>query len=107
MIDHNSAIDFVAGAGLLLFASGSFSDIEIVQSISSFGGTVILYMWLKETKKQMKEMNQLFLLEQNEVRKEHKDHIDELKGIFNDYKNRLDNQLKDKDSTIKILSEKK
>ena len=52
-------------------------------------------------------MNQLFSLEQNEVRKEHKDHIDELKGIFNDYKNRLDNQLKDKDCTIKILSEKK
>ena len=99
-------VDVASGFGLFLFTGGIISEYEILQAIGSMGVPAILYFWLVDTKKQMKELNETFAKEQQNTREEHKGHIEEIKEMFGTYKQRLESNLEDRDKIIKLYEEK-
>lgn len=105
-MSHHGLVDLASGAGLLLFTGGIISEVEILQAIGSMGVPAILYFWLTDTKKQMKELTETFAKEQQNTRAEHKEHIEEIKVMFSSYKDRLESNLEDREKIIKLYEEK-
>ncbi len=99
-------VDIASGCGLLLFTGGIISEVEVLQAIGSMGVPAILYFWLNDTKKQMKELTETFAKEQQNTRTEHKEHIEEIKTMFSSYKDRLETNLQDREKIIKLYEEK-
>ena len=82
----NNITDATVGTVLFLFTGAELGiESEILKIISNFGVIAVLWFWLKDMRRQMKDL-----------RDEHKDQIKTLNDIYEDYKNRIDKQLKNK-----------
>lgn len=78
--------DITVGMGLFLFTGAEIGiENEILKIISNFGVIAVLWFWLKDMRRQMKEL-----------RDEHKQQIKTINDIHEDYKNRMDKQLNNK-----------
>jgi hypothetical protein len=60
-------------------------ETEIFKIISNFGVIAVLWFWLKDMRKQM-----------NDLRDEHKEQVKTLNDIHQDYKDRIDKHIQNK-----------
>lgn len=78
--------DFVVGSTFLLFTGADLGiENNILEIISKFGVIAVLWFWLKDMRRQMKDL-----------REEHKEQVKTLNDMYEDYKNRIDKQLKNR-----------
>lgn len=78
--------DLAVGSVFLLFTGADLGvESNILEIISKFGVIAVLWFWLKDMRRQMKEL-----------RDEHKEQVKTLNDMYEDYKNRIDKQLKNK-----------
>lgn len=93
-MDTSNLTDIGAGLALFLFAGAETISIDTTfEIISKFGVVAVLWFWLKDIRKQMKE--QLLTYEKNteSLRLEHKEQLKHLSDVYEDYKDRLEKQL--------------
>ncbi|NDD83708.1 hypothetical protein EBZ38_05410 [bacterium] len=82
----NNITDAAVGSFLLMFTGAELGiENEILKILSNFGVIAVLWFWLKDMRKQMKEL-----------REEHKEQVKTLNEIHEDYKNRIDKQLQNR-----------
>jgi len=104
---HNLT-DLLASGSLFLFTGVELASTEstILELISKLGVVAVLWFWLRDLKKQMKEQSELFDKETNEIRMNY-DRLIANKDIEHaGYKDRLEKEILDKSETIKILQDK-
>jgi hypothetical protein len=78
--------DLAVGSVFLLFTGADLGiESNILEIISKFGVIAVLWFWLKDMRRQMKEL-----------REEHKEQVKTLNDMYEDYKNRIDKQLKNR-----------
>ena len=78
--------DLAVGSVFLLFTGADLGiENNILEIISKFGVIAVLWFWLKDMRRQMKEL-----------REEHKEQVKTLNDMYEDYKNRIDKQLKNR-----------
>lgn len=78
--------DLAVGSFFLLFTGADLGiESNILEIISKFGVIAVLWFWLKDMRRQMKEL-----------RDEHKEQVKTLNDMYEDYKNRIDKQLKNR-----------
>lgn len=78
--------DATIGTVLFLFTGAELGiENEILKIISNFGVVAVLWFWLADLRKQMKDL-----------REEHKEQVKTLNNIYEDYKNRIDKQLENR-----------
>ena len=100
--------DLIAGAGMLLFtgAEALMDSPQIFEILSKFGIIAVLWFWLKDLKNQMKDQLKAFDKETDEIRSTYDKILNQRVSEHNDYKNRIDQQLIDKDKMILELQSK-
>jgi hypothetical protein len=82
----NNLTDAAVGSILLLFTGAEIGiETEIFKIISNFGVIAVLWFWLKDMRKQM-----------NDLRDEHKEQVKTLNDIHQDYKDRIDKHIQNK-----------
>jgi hypothetical protein len=101
---HNIG-DIAAGALLLAFTGTEMigGDLAIIEILSKFGVVAVLWFWLRDLKRQLKDKRLTFDKETNEIRKHYDNILEDKNKEFIDYKDRMDRQLADKESFIKDL----
>ena len=78
--------DTTVGTVLFLFTGAELGiENEILKIISNFGVVAVLWFWLTDLRKQMKEL-----------REENKEQFKILNSIYEDYKNRINKHLDNK-----------
>lgn len=104
---HN-VTDIVAGACLLGFTGTELigGDLALIEIISKFGVVAVLWFWLRDLKKQLKDQLLTFDKETNEIRKNYDNIIEDKNKEFEDYKNRMDAQMSEKNKFIENLQDK-
>lgn len=100
-MDNGNITDIFAGAGLLLFQVAEIPlDSTIFEIISKLGVVAVLWFWLKDMKQQMKEMLLHFDKETSELRAQHKEQTEGLKGI---YERQINDKQKEVDELLKAI----
>lgn len=109
------SFDVAIGAGLLLFTGAEIATPStIVEIISKFGVIAVLWYWIQDMKKSMKEQLMIFKestarmldafdKETDEIRKHYDRIADDSRKDYNDYKDRWDSSLKSKEEEVKEL----
>jgi hypothetical protein len=101
----NNFGDIAAGVLMLAFTGTEMlgGEMAIVEIISKFGVVAVLWFWLRDLKKQLKDQLLTFDKETNEIRKHYDKILEDKNKEFVDYKNRMDFQLSEKNTFIKDL----
>lgn len=82
----NNITDATIGTVLFLFTGAELGiENEILKIVSNFGVVAILWFWLTDLRKQMKEL-----------REENKEQFKILNSIYEDYKKKIDKNLENK-----------
>lgn len=100
--------DLIAGAGMFLFTGVEtlVDSPQVFEILSKFGIIAVLWFWLKDLKNQMKEQLKAFDKETDEIRNTYDKILNQRVAEHADYKNRIDQQLVDKDKMILELQSK-
>lgn len=104
---HNIG-DIAAGVLMLAFTGTELmgGEIALIEIISKFGVVAVLWFWLRDLKKQLKDQLLTFDKETNEIRKHYDKILEDKNKEFIDYKDRMDKQLTEKDDFIKEVQNK-
>jgi hypothetical protein len=96
-MDNGNIIDIGAGAALFLFTGVETLGIEstILELFSKFGVVAVLWFWLREMKVQMKEQLTAFDKETTEIRSEHREQIERISTMYNEYRDRMEKQVRE------------
>ena len=104
---HNLT-DLLAGGGLFLFTGVDIASTEstILELVSKLGVIAVLWYWLRDLKSQMKEQLTTFDKETNEIRNHYDKIIVDKTTEFIDYKDRIGDQLKEREEYIQKLQDR-
>ena len=108
MNDYHNAVDLIAGTGLFLFtgAEVAVSESTIFEILSKFGVIAVLWFWLKDLKKQMKDQLNIFDKETNELKTQYEKILLDKNEEFKDYKERMEKLLNQKVEENKYLQDR-
>lgn len=103
----NNFGDIAAGVLMLAFTGTEMlgGEMAIIEIISKFGVVAVLWFWLRDLKRQLKDQLLTFDKETNEIRNHYDKILEDKNKEFIDYKDRMDSQLSEKDVFIKELQD--
>jgi hypothetical protein len=103
----NSLVDGMFAGGLLLFTGTEVAfESSVLEVISKVGVIAVLWFWLRDLKAQMKAQLTTFDKETNEIRDHYDKIIEDKNKEFHEYRERMAQQLREKDAYISELHNK-
>lgn len=119
MATHIDIVDGIVGSSLLLFTGteAAMDGGSILELISKFGVVAVLWFWLKDMRKQIKEQSdkseerhtklvQTFEQETDELRESYEKIIDKMTDEYHVYSSKMEEIFKEQRNELKSLSDR-